>query len=95
MATGRSLSGSRAGDPEPGASLRNLLVFQQVAASMVLLLLTGFVVVGWQRSAGADVGFDTAQLYRLALDSVRDGYTPERAKDSFLRSRTGCGAHAA
>ena len=69
--------------PRARASLRNLLVFQQVAASMVLLLLTGFVVVGWQRSAGADVGFDTAQLYRLALDPVRDGYTPERAKDFF------------
>ncbi len=36
-------------------NMRNVLVFQQVAVSTVLLLLTGFVVVGWQRSAGAEL----------------------------------------
>jgi macrolide transport system ATP-binding/permease protein len=64
-------------------SLRNVLVFQQVTASIVLLLLTGFVVVGWQRTATLDVGFDTAHLYRVSVDPVRDGYTPERARVFF------------
>lgn len=64
-------------------SVRNLLVFQQVAMSMVLLLLTGFIVVGWQRSASVNVGFDTENLYFVSLDPVRDGYTPEQTQDFF------------
>jgi macrolide transport system ATP-binding/permease protein len=64
-------------------SLRNLVVFQQVAASVVLLLITGFVVIGWQRSAGLDMGFDPRHLYLVRLDPVRDGYTVARAQDFF------------
>jgi predicted permease len=64
-------------------SLRNVLVFQQVVASMVLLLLTGFVVVGWLRVANGNMGYETAHLYLVSLDPVRDGYTPERAQDFF------------
>jgi predicted permease len=75
--------GSQTSRSRRWASLRNLLVFQQVAASMVLLLLTGFVVVGWQRSAGVEIGFDTTHLYRLALDPVRDGYSSARTQELF------------
>jgi macrolide transport system ATP-binding/permease protein len=71
------------GHPRRLISLRNVLVFQQVTASIVLLLLTGFVVVGWQRAATVDVGFDTAHLYRVSVDPVRDGYTSERASMFF------------
>ena len=63
--------------------VRNLLVFQQVTVSMILLLLTGFIVVGWQRVANVDVGFDTTNLYFMSLDPVRDGYPPERARQFF------------
>jgi hypothetical protein len=63
--------------------LRNVLVFQQVAASVVLLLLTSFVVIGWGRSAGVNVGFDASHLYLVRLDPVRDGYTPAHARDFF------------
>ncbi len=64
-------------------SLRNVLVFQQVVVSMVLLLLTGFIVLGWQRSTGVDVGYKTANLYVASIDPVRDGYTAARAQDFF------------
>jgi predicted permease len=59
--------------------LRNLVIFQQVALSVVLLLLTGFVVVGWTRSASVDLGFEPAHLYFLNLDPVRDGRAPAEA----------------
>jgi predicted permease len=64
-------------------SVRNLLVFQQVTVSMILLLLTGFIVVGWQRVASVDVGFNATNLYFMSLDPVRDGYPPERAQQFF------------
>jgi putative ABC transport system permease protein len=62
-------------------NMRNVLVFQQVAVSTVLLLLTGFVVVGWQRSAGVELGFEPANLYLVNLDPVRDGYSPVRRRN--------------
>lgn len=62
---------------------RNLLVFQQVAISMVLLLLTSFIVVGWRRSAKVDVGYDPANLYLVGLDPVRNGYSAEQATELF------------
>ena len=56
-------------------SLRNLLVFGQVAGSLALLLITGFLVIGHQRMTGTDVGFDSRRLFLISLDPVRDGYT--------------------
>jgi len=64
-------------------SMRNTLVFQQVTVSVMLVLLTGFVVVGWQRSAGVDVGFDPSRLYLVQVDPIRDGHTPARAQQFF------------
>ena len=58
--------------------LRNLVIYQQVAVSVVLILLTGFVVVGWRRAAAVDLGFDPAHLYFLSVDPIRDGFTPEQ-----------------
>lgn len=66
-------------------NLRNVLVFQQVAASMVLLLLTAFIVFGWRRSAGVDLGFDSERLYLVSLDPYRDGLNAQRS-ESLLRS---------
>jgi predicted permease len=59
--------------------IRNLFVVYQVAASLMLLLITGYVVVGYQRSTGIDPGFETANLYLLSLDPIRDGYSPEKS----------------
>ena len=59
--------------------VRNLFVVYQVAASLMLLLITGYVVVGYQRSTGIDPGFNTSNLYLFSLDPIRDGYSPERS----------------
>jgi putative ABC transport system permease protein len=64
-------------------SLRNILVAQQIAASMLLLVLTGMIVVGIRRISSGDPGFDYHHLYLLSLDPVRDGYDAKRAADYF------------
>jgi predicted permease len=61
--------------------LRNLFVVYQVAVSLMLLLVTGFVVIGYQRTTGIDPGFETADLYLLSLDPARDGYSAERSAE--------------
>jgi predicted permease len=62
-------------------SLRNILVFHQVTASMVLMLITGFIVIGVSRLASTDLGFDYERIYVLNVDPVRDGYEPRRAAE--------------
>jgi len=66
-----------------GIGLRNLLIVAQVAASLVLLLLTGFLVVGLGRSTSVEIKFDAHRMYLLSLDPVRDGYTPEKTEALF------------
>src|ERR1035438_2725445 len=51
-----------------GLSLRNGLVLAQISASLMLLLLTGFMVIGFHRTAGIDPGFDPRNLYLISLD---------------------------
>jgi len=60
-------------------SLRNVLVLCQMAASLTLLLLTGYMGIGIQGTLGMQEGFDPRNLYLISLDPVRDGYPPERA----------------
>lgn len=60
-------------------NLRNGLVLLQMTASLSLLLLTGFIVVGFQRTQRTDLGFDPHPLQLLTLDPLRDGYTPGQA----------------
>ena len=57
--------------------LRNLFVVGQMTASLMLLLLTGCMIEGFQRNTRVDPGFDTANLNLISLDPARDGYTPE------------------
>ncbi len=66
-------------------SLRNLLVVSQVAGSLTLLVLTGILTLGYQRSTGMDVGFNTENLYAVSLDPIRDGYSGPQAVDFFQR----------
>ena len=66
-------------------NMRNGLVLQQVAGSLMLLLLTGFVVLGFARSGNVELGFDVRNLYMMSLDPVRDGYSGEQAKEFFSR----------
>jgi predicted permease len=64
-------------------SLRNALMLSQMAASLTLLLITGYLGLGIQSTLGIQEGFDPANLYLVSLDPVRDGYSPARAADFF------------
>jgi len=66
-------------------SLRNLLVLSEVAGSLALLLITGFLVIGHQRIAGVSAGFDARDLYLMTLDPLRDGYSSEQTRAFFQR----------
>jgi predicted permease len=63
--------------------LRNLLMVAQVAASLVLLLMTGFLVIGISQGSSIQTKFDPNTMYLLSLDPVRDGYAPEKAQALF------------
>ncbi|MGC9945882.1 MAG: ABC transporter permease [Bryobacteraceae bacterium] len=64
-------------------SLRNALVLCQMAASLTLLLLTGYMGMGIQGTLGIQEGFNPRNLYLISLDPVRDGYSAARATDLF------------
>ena len=66
-------------------SLRNILVLGQMAASLTLLLLTGYMSLGIQSTMGVQEGFDPRNLYLISLDPVRDGYSGARAAQ-FLKT---------
>jgi len=59
--------------------LRNLFVVGQMAASLMLLLVTWFVALAFLSSTRMDTGVDVANLNLASLDPVRDGYSAERA----------------
>ncbi|MGA8030708.1 MAG: FtsX-like permease family protein, partial [Bryobacteraceae bacterium] len=64
-------------------SLRNLLMVAQVAASLMLMLMTGFLVLGISKSTSIQTKFDPNTMELLSLDPVRDGYSPEKARALF------------
>ncbi len=68
-------------------STRNMLILQQVAASLMLLLFCGFVVIGMRRNTNVDLGFEAKNLWMLSLDPVRDGYDGLRAAEFFKKLR--------
>ena len=59
--------------------LRNLLVVYQVASSLMLLLIAGYLVLGYRNTSHMDPGFDTAGIYLLELDPAHDGYSAEQS----------------
>jgi predicted permease len=63
--------------------LRNLLMVAQVAGSLMLLLLTGFLVLGISEENSVQTKFDPSTMYLLSIDPVRDGYAPEKAQAFF------------
>jgi predicted permease len=60
-----------------------LLMVAQVAGSLMLLLVTGFLVIGISKTSGVQTKFDPHTMYLLSVDPVRDGYTPEKAQALF------------
>jgi predicted permease len=63
--------------------LRNLLMVTQVAGSIMLLLITGFLVIGISKTSSVQTKFDPHTMYLLSIDPVRDGYTPEKTQVLF------------
>jgi predicted permease len=63
--------------------LRNLLMVAQVAGSLMLLLMTGFLVIGISGARRIQTKFDPNTMYLLSIDPVRDGYAPEKARALF------------
>jgi macrolide transport system ATP-binding/permease protein len=63
--------------------LRNLLMVTQVAGSLMLLLITGFLVIGISKTSSVQTKFDPHTMCLLSIDPVRDGYTPEKAQVLF------------
>ena len=60
-------------------SMRNLLMVSQMAGSLTLLVIVGYLSIGIQSTLGVQTGFNPANLYLVTLDPTRDGYTPERS----------------
>ena len=63
--------------------LRNMLMVGQVAGSLMLVLITGFMVIGISEVSHVQTRFDPHTMYLLSIDPVRDGYTAEKAQAFF------------
>jgi predicted permease len=63
--------------------LRNLAMSAQVAGSMLLLLIAGFLVLGIMNGNSIQTNFNQKTMVFLMIDPVRDGYTPEKAQAFF------------
>jgi len=63
--------------------LRNLLMVIQVAGSLTLLLMTGFLAMGINKTSSLQTRFDPRTMVLLSVDPVRDGYGPEKALALF------------
>jgi macrolide transport system ATP-binding/permease protein len=63
--------------------LRNLLMVAQVTGSLMLLLITGFLVMGISQTGAIQTKFDPKTMYLLSIDPVRDGYTAEKSQALF------------
>ncbi|UWZ84597.1 ABC transporter permease [Occallatibacter riparius] len=64
-------------------SARNLLVVSQMAASLTLLLVIGYIVFGMERTMLHASGFDARNVQLVSIDPVRDGYSAEQAKELY------------
>ena len=65
--------------------LRNLAMSAQLTGSMLLLLITGFLVLGIMNGYSLQTNFSQKTMAFLSVDPVRDGYTPEKSQAFFER----------
>jgi macrolide transport system ATP-binding/permease protein len=63
--------------------LRNVLMVAQVTGSLMLLLITGFLVIGISQISNIEPRVDPRAMYLLSIDPLRNGYTPEQAQELF------------
>jgi len=66
-------------------SARNLLVVAQMAGSLTLLLLIGYIVFGMERSMMGASGFDAQNVQLISVDPIRDGYNVGQAEEFYPR----------
>jgi predicted permease len=64
-------------------SLRNSLLLCQIAGSIMLLVITGYLALAMQRTMNTKLGFDPKNLYVLSLDPVRQGYSVQQTATFF------------
>ncbi|MFZ0274341.1 MAG: ADOP family duplicated permease [Acidobacteriaceae bacterium] len=65
--------------------LRNLAMGAQVAGSLMLLLATGFLVLGLMSGSTIRTNFNPKTMEFLFIDPMRDGYSPQKTQDFFAR----------
>lgn len=56
--------------------LRNLFIGYQVAVALMLVLVVGYLVIGYQRFSSIEPGFETADLTLFVIHPGRDGFAP-------------------
>jgi predicted permease len=64
-------------------SARNLLVVSQMAGSLTLLLVTGYIVFGMKYMMSGATGFDASNVQLISVDPIRDGYSVSQAEDFY------------
>ena len=64
---------------------RQALVVAQVALSLLLLVGAGLFTRSLINLRKLDPGFNTSNMVTFALDASRNGYTPERIRDTYQR----------
>jgi hypothetical protein len=57
----------------------------QVSGSLLLLLVTGFLVLGIMKSNSVQTNFDQRTMAFLFVDPVRDGFSPEKSQAFFAQ----------
>jgi len=67
--------------------MRNLLMVWQVAGALTLLLIAGFMVIGFEKSNAVEIAFDSHSMFLFSVDPVRDGYSSDRAASLFDKIR--------
>ncbi|MGD0736488.1 MAG: FtsX-like permease family protein [Terracidiphilus sp.] len=65
--------------------IRNLAMAAQLAGSLMLLLITGFVLLGFARGYQVQTNFDPKTMALASIDPVRDGESSEKALDLFTK----------
>jgi len=64
---------------------RQALVVAQVALSLLLLVGAGLFTRSLMKLRKLDPGFQTSNMVTFALDASRNGYTPERIRETYQR----------
>ena len=62
---------------------RNLAIGAQVAGALMLLMVTGFLVLGILNGSNIHPRFNQNTMGFLSIDPVRDGYTSEQSRQFF------------